>query len=210
MSGWLDALLGRIRSAGVDLVLGNGLNFLSPITASRNDSTGFIDVTAPAYPTVPAASTSVVEAGGQYQRAALTGEATASQNANAVTVTRSTDYDANPWTGAHKFEGRLSLGTAQEETGSGAINVTLGDVIRLRFSHATGAHTVGTISGCAEGRILIVEFNGTGVHTVTHSTATDAVSCPGDVDLVITGRGGFVAVGRLATFNNWKIIATTN
>lgn len=45
---WLDALLGRIRSAGVDIAMGNGLNFLAPLTATLNRSSGYIDVTSDA------------------------------------------------------------------------------------------------------------------------------------------------------------------
>lgn len=77
---WLDALLGRIRSAGVDLALGNGLNFLSPLTATRNDSTGFVDVAVD----LPGGSTSIV-VGADVQRAALTGAVEAAQNVNTTT-----------------------------------------------------------------------------------------------------------------------------
>jgi|SRR6188768_1894112 len=144
------------------------------------------------------------------QRAALTGEATAAQNVNALTVTRSTDFSTSPWTGNHKFGGQLLFGGEQTDAGTGAVNVTLGDVVRLRFTSAAGNITLGTVSGCAEGRVLIVEYSGTGTHTITHSAAgVNAFSCPGDVNLVIAGRGGFVAVGRNATAN-WKVIATTN
>lgn len=156
-------------------------------------------------------STSITITSDQVQRAALTGEATASANSNAMTVTRSTDYATSPWTGNHAFEAELLLGGAQDESGSGAINVTLGAVVRLLFSHATGNHTVGTVSGCADGRLLVVEFVGTGTHTITHdASSANAFACPGNVDLAITGRGGYIAVGRQGTNANWKIIATTN
>ena len=158
-----------------------------------------------------AGSTSIEVASDEVRRAALTGEATASANGNAVTVTRSTDFSTSPWTGNHNFEGQLLLGADQEESGTGAINVTLGNVVRLLFDHATGNHTVGTVSGCADGRLLVVEFLGTGTHTITHdATSADAFGCPGNVNLVITGRGGFVAVGRQGANANWKVVATTN
>lgn len=44
MSGWLDALLGRIRAAGADLGLGYGIDFKSGLSARLNPSTKFIDV----------------------------------------------------------------------------------------------------------------------------------------------------------------------
>jgi hypothetical protein len=45
MSGWLDAILGRIRDAGVELALGYGLDFKGGLKARLNPSTKFIDVT---------------------------------------------------------------------------------------------------------------------------------------------------------------------
>lgn len=157
-------------------------------------------------------STSITVASDEVRRAALTGEATAGTNDNAVTVTRSTDYSSAPWTGDHKFSGALLLGTLHTNASSGSLNVTLtAGSTRLLFSHATANITLGTVSGCADGRLLVVEFVGTGTHTVTHdATSADAFGCPGDVNLVITGRGGFVAVGRQGTNANWKIVATTN
>jgi hypothetical protein len=44
MSGWLDALLGRVRSAGTDVALGYGLDFKTGLRARLNTSTKFIDV----------------------------------------------------------------------------------------------------------------------------------------------------------------------
>ena len=131
-------------------------------------------------------------------------------NANDVAVDRAADFSASPWTGNHKFGGQLLFGGEQTDAGTGAVNVTLGDVVRLRFTSAAGNITLGTVSGCAEGRLLLIEFSGTGTHTITHDPSTqDAFSCPGNVNLVVTGRGGLIAVGRTAT-PNWKILATTN
>lgn len=45
MSGWLDALLGRLRSAGVELTLGHGLDFKGGVKAALNPTTKFVDVT---------------------------------------------------------------------------------------------------------------------------------------------------------------------
>ncbi len=147
-----------------------------------------------------------------FQRAALTGEVTAAQNVNAAVVARATNFQTAPWTGPHQFNGELRLGTLHTDANSGAINVTLtAGSTRLLLSHSTGNHTLGTVSGCAEGRLLFVEFLGTGVHTITHdATGADAFACPGNVNLVITGRGGYIAVGRVGANANWKVIATTN
>ena len=45
MSGWLDALLGAVRSAGVSIPLGHGLNFMGGLRAAPNQSTRYVDVT---------------------------------------------------------------------------------------------------------------------------------------------------------------------
>jgi hypothetical protein len=42
----LDAFFGRIRAAGVDLALGFGINFSTGLSAVRNPSTKYVDVTA--------------------------------------------------------------------------------------------------------------------------------------------------------------------
>lgn len=161
---------------------------------------------------VTTSSTSVTVSTGvanqiEFQRAALTGEATASANANAVTVTRSTDFQTAPWTGNHQFNGEIRGGTLTSTSASGAVNVTLdAGATRLLFS-SSSAITLGTISGAADGRILFVEHSGTGSFKVTHDqTTANAVACPGDVDFQFTGRGGFVLVTRLATNNNWKMM----
>lgn len=82
---WLDALLGRIRSLGVDVALGNGLNFTDNLRAVRNESTGFVDVSVEGMQDVLASSASVIVAS-DVQRAALTGDVTASLNSNATTI----------------------------------------------------------------------------------------------------------------------------
>lgn len=132
---WLDALLGRIRNAGVDLALGSGLNFLAPLIAARNPSTGFVDIGLTDSTSIVggqrAALTGVVEAplntntttfgsgvasasilnnAGRLERAALTGEVTAAQNTNNTAVVRSTDYAADPWTGDHLFNANAMFG----------------------------------------------------------------------------------------------------
>lgn len=44
MSGWLDALLGRIFSSGVSIALSKGLNFTAGLAAELNTSTKVVDV----------------------------------------------------------------------------------------------------------------------------------------------------------------------
>jgi hypothetical protein len=145
------------------------------------------------------------------ERAALTGEVTASANANACTITRSTNFQSSPWTGDHQFNGQVLLGTVTTSSSTGSINVTLGATSTRVLLSGTGTITVGTMSGAADGRVVVVEFSGTGTHTITHDASTaDAFSCPGNVDLVINGRGAVVCLARLGGANNWKIVGISN
>lgn len=148
----------------------------------------------------------------QFQRAALTGEATASANANAVTVTRSTDFQASPWTGNHQFNAELRLGTTHTaSSASGTLNVTLtAGATRLVISSSADVN-LNTITGCAEGRVLWVEHvrgSGTGNLIVNHdATSANAIACPGNRPYVLGDRGGFFLVGRVGANANWKMFA---
>lgn len=153
-------------------------------------------------------STSITIASDQVQRAALTGEVTASQNSNACTVTRSTDFQSSPWTGNHQFNAEVRMGTLHTESAvSGALNVTLTAGATRLLITSTADVTLGTISGCAEGRILYVEHarsSGSGNLVVSHASSTaNAISCPGDRPHVVRGRGGFTLVGRGGV---WKLL----
>lgn len=147
-----------------------------------------------------------------YQRAALTSEVTAAQNVNALTVTRSTDFQASPWTGIHQFNNEIRLGTLHtQSSASGALNITLtAGATRVVISSSADV-TLGTISGCADGRVLTVEHvrgSGTGNLIVSHdATSANAIGCPGDRPYVVRGRGGFLLVGRQGTNANWKLHA---
>ncbi len=44
---WLDALLGAAFNRGVAVPLGGGLDFLAPLTAARNPTTGRVDIGLP-------------------------------------------------------------------------------------------------------------------------------------------------------------------
>jgi len=145
-----------------------------------------------------------------FQRAALTGEVTAAQNSNATTVVRSTDFQASPWTGNHEFGSQVRITGTTTSSSTGSISPTLGASSSRLVLTGTGTITIGTVSGCADGRLLLVEFTGTGTKTVTHdASSADAFACPGNVDLVMEGRCAFLAVGRLGANNNWKVIGVS-
>lgn len=146
------------------------------------------------------------------QRAALTGEATATAGLNAITVTRSTDYNTSPWTGSHKFSGELRLGTLHSALNqSGAINITLTAGATRILVTSTATVTIGTISGAADGRVCIIEHvraSGAGDLVLTHAVSTDGIACPGSANLTLTGnRSGCWLVCR---DDVWRVIAHTN
>jgi hypothetical protein len=116
VSGWLDALLGRIRNAGTELSLGAGLNFLAPLVASRNTSTGFVDVSLPD-------TTSVV--GGE--RAAITGAVEIPQDSNAAVFGASAIGSglSGSGTAAVKYAGAAANVNSETTTGAlGVVDIT--------------------------------------------------------------------------------------
>ncbi len=194
-----------VSAAGSTVPVGS----LSPV--ARDTFLGNIGTTTAAPSAVPLAnvdSTSIVYDGTahEFQRAALTSEVTAAQNVNALVVTRSTNFQSSPWTGIHQFNNELRLGTLHTEASvSGALNITLTAGATRVLITSTADVTLGTISGCADGRVLFVEHaqaSGTGALIVTHGTTTDTISCPGSRTFVVRERGGFTLVGR---GTSWKV-----
>jgi hypothetical protein len=160
----------------------------------------------------PTASTSLVYSGDSLRRAALTGEVTASQNSNATVVTRSTNFQTSPWTGNHKFNAELRLGTLHTEANAaGAVNITLTAGATRILLTSTAAVTIGTISGAVDGRVVVFEHvraSGAGDVTFTHAVTTDGIACPGSANLTLTGnRACCVLVCR---DDVWRVIAHTN
>ncbi len=108
------------------------------------------------------------------------------------------------------FNGAVSLGTLQlVSSASGTLDITLlANATRLLIS-SSGDTNLNTISGCSDGRLLIVEHirgSGSGNLVVNHSSLTvNAIACPGDARFIVGDRGGFTLIGR-GTTANWKLI----
>ena len=209
------SFIAGVSAAGSTVPVGS----LSPV--ARDTFLGNIGTTTVAPSAVPLAnidSTSIVYDGTAHemQRAAFTSEVTAAQNVNALTITRSTDFQAAPWTGIHQFNGEVRLGTLHTEaSASGALNITLTAGATRVLITSTATVTLGTITGCADGRVLIVEHlraSGSGNLIVTHdaSNTTNTVTCPGDTNLIIAGRGGMTLVGRGTSNIAWKVVSVAN
>jgi hypothetical protein len=96
---WATLAGGGLTYSGGVMAVGAG----SFLTVNANDVT--LDLT-----TLVAAidSTSIASTGTTLVREALTGEVTAATNSNTMTVTRSTNFAASPWTGAHTWNGAVN------------------------------------------------------------------------------------------------------
>ncbi len=83
-------------------------------------------------------STSIIVGANDVQRAALTNEVTASQNSNACTVTRSTNFQSSPWTGSHQFNacvvGANAFSTTLSGLGPSTDNLAIGAVNCVRIA----------------------------------------------------------------------------
>lgn len=129
------------------------------------------------------ASTSIVNSGSTFQRAALTGDVTASQNSNATTI----NAGITPtWTGQHIFNGNVLIGgqfritDIQSVTLSGAVNnQSIGANTTVLRLTGTGGSLTGMVAASAQQVILIANAtSGTVVipRESTNSTAANRFS----------------------------------
>jgi hypothetical protein len=144
------------------------------------------------------------------ERAALTGEVTASANANATTITRTTNF---AWTGTHSFGSQFILGSQQNESGTLPLANTLLDTTNRLYILIAGDGNITSItpSGGTNtiGRVVEVYIVGSGTKTVKHNAAPGIgnILCPENADFTITNRGSFTLVGDGAT-NGWLAFHT--
>lgn len=111
-----------------------------------------------------------------------------------------------PFAGDATFNGAVTLGTLQTQaSASGALSVTLAANVTRLLITSTADVTLSTISGCADGRVLVLEHeraSGTGNLIISHGTGANAIATPNARAHVITGRGSALLVGR---GTNWKL-----
>ena len=129
-----------------------------------------------------------------FQRAALTGEVTASANANATTIDRATNF---VWTGTHEFDNDVAFDD----------QVDVGHLLGL--TGFVNVSTTGTINNLAVGNVSVVRFTGTSGQTVTGIVPT----FDGQVLLLINANTGesqqvrLTHEGATSTAANRAIIA---
>jgi hypothetical protein len=109
-----------------------------------------------------------------------------------------------PFVEGHAIWGALTLGTLQTEASkSGAITVTLASGVTRLLITTTANATLSTISGAADGRVLLLSHDrasGSGNLIITSSTGTDGIACPNNRYTVIPGRGTVLLIGRGTTW----------
>lgn len=136
-----------------------------------------------------------------FERAALTGEVTASANANATTITRSTNFDTNgstAWTGNHRFEALVEV--VGHTHWRGRVDATLAanaddvNVAAANMYRAVGnGFTLTGMVASGDGQLVLIENADSGDaliigHENTGSTAANRFVCPGGVDFVLPLR----------------------
>lgn len=151
------------------------------------------------------ASTSIVYNSNTFERAALTGEVTASQNSNTTAIVRSTNF---AWTGNHSFGAHFILGTQQNYTGALSTDISLNDTTNRLYILVSGTgeiQTITPVSGTTDiGRIVYVYIVGSGTKTVKHAFSGGGVGriqCPNNTDFTAENRESFILVGDGA--NGW-------
>jgi hypothetical protein len=201
---------GLTYTAGGTLAVGAGTHITvnaDDVTINLSTLTGAID------------SASVVQNGTVLERAALTGDVTASQNSNATTIANDavtnakmanmaaarvkgvqvdgSTGDPQDLTGAEVFE-LLRASTVQDISSALPLNITLNaDTTYLSIS-TSGDGEIQTISGAAAGRVVFVQLFNFGTKTIKHSTGANGVICPGLVDFKASVRDSFWLVGDAA------------
>ena len=157
--------LGRVNG-GASVVIGR----VGTVTATCDGVTGWMLSIDEAALAADLASDSVVfdSASGQLERAALTGEVTASQDSNATSIVRSTDF---AWTGDHSFAAPVTVASGQHVAfgGGGLANGDVRGASGLALSAGTGA-----LSAASTGDATIVSAAGGVAIGAGHSVNPDA------------------------------------
>jgi hypothetical protein len=212
---WLDALLGRIRSIGVDVALGNGLNFTAPLSATRNESTGFVDVAVsdiPAGSLAAGAVTTAKLADGAVTTAKLGDEAvtTAKLDDGGVTTAKLLDSAV---TTAKILDGAVTSAkmAAGEVTVTGAgphDNVALSaDTTTVRVETTS---TITGFTGGVDGRVLHLYGVSAVTPTLGHATGSSAgnqINAPGSANKSLGVRGGATLKYHQS---GWRVVAVAS
>lgn len=122
------------------------------------------------------------------QRAALTGEVTASANSNSTTITRSTNFNSSPWTGPHTFNDSVTV--ANQFTFNGVITPTAlsanvddysptgwetANIVRLSTNSGTARDLLGAAS-VSPGELKWLINLGPGLIRIQHEQGTSSAS----------------------------------
>ncbi len=175
--------------------------FLANITA------GTATPTAVSFTSVDSTSLIWDAATHTFQRAAMTGEVTSSQNSNATVVVRSTDF---AWTGIHSFAGSSfivdSTGTAQL---IGTADVTVASSTGGVWIGA--GHTPVVSPSVSNGDVLINASNGAGVFAraiPATNVGLSTVEVGADGDIVLNAGSGIAIVAGSGAVG-FPVIAVT-
>jgi hypothetical protein len=130
------------------------------------------------------------------ERAALTGEGTASANANTITITRSTNFQSAPWTGSHQFEGAVvGFGVFDFTTvGATTSNLAIGAVNCVRIDCSGISDVLTGMVASFDGQWVWLENVDSAVGlTIAHdatSTAANRFYCPVTQNFFLPARTG--------------------
>lgn len=236
------------RHGGTVVSTRRGLNFIDgsnvTLTVSDNSANDRVDVTIAASSSLPSvssdtflgnisgstataasvalasiASTSIpFNASHTFQRAALTGEVTASQNSNATTI----DKTISPtWTGTHTFSGQVNLGnkvvfngvaSASFSTSQNNLNPTgWGAASKVRLTATTtGLSITGFQAGTTDGEFKwLINPSGSNTITIAHnstsSTTTNRILCPNGTNFGWLPDNG-IGIMYDTTDSRWYIV----
>lgn len=140
----------------------------------------------------------------EFQRAALTGEVTASANANATTVVRSTDFQTTPWTGDHQFNANVRLNETLEvrqrvdltlSADADDVDMSAANVLRIVGNGFNLTGMAPFLGASANGQTVQIFNADSGdpliiTHEDTGSSAANRFVTPGLVPFALAPRSG--------------------
>jgi hypothetical protein len=157
---------------------------------------------------IAGAGASLVVSANDIQRGALTGEVTATQDSNATTVVRSTNFQTSPWTGSHSFGAGVAVTGANTHAqwSSQQDDFALGAVAVLRGTQAGDQSLTGMVAAF-DGQLCIIKSTDSGdtlnlPHASASSAAANQFDNPNDGTVKIA-PGGAVLAYKDASLNKW-------
>jgi hypothetical protein len=173
----LDALLGRVQSDGVELELGAGLNFKSPLSAVPNPATLMIDVGWPAAPTPVQSYTVAALPSASVYSGQIIRVSNGFNGRPCLAMSDGTSW----WVIAHEM-GKVAASVPSTTIAAGVITVVNPVDVAVDTEAAAASDDLDTINGTVAGQIIIIRAVDS-ARTIVLKDGTGNMKLAGDITL---------------------------